>query len=129
MRVFLFFCTVLFISVLVIVAFAGRLNESVQIKILFSPLYGAFLCVAGFALVCATIKSQATWSRIALWIIALLFLLFQGVCWGAATAFGNATGGGVDATWWHKIMALATLSFIVWSVIIFLIETNSRSKK
>jgi len=128
-KVFLFFGAVLIVGLVIIVNFANRLNEGVQIEIFFSPLYGAFLGVAAFALICATIKSQATWSRITLWITALLCLVLQGGCWGAATAFGNATGGGVDSTWWHNIMALAIVIFVVWSVVIGLMEAINHLKK
>ena len=40
------------------------------------------------------------------------------------TAFGNATGGGVDASWWHNIMAVAIVVFVVWSVVIGLISNK-----
>jgi hypothetical protein len=82
-KVFLFFWAVVIVGLLIIVNFASRLNEDDRIKIFFSPLYGTFLGIAAFALFCATIKSQATWSRIALWITALLCIVLQGGCWSA----------------------------------------------
>lgn len=81
-------------------------------------MYGALLAVTFLCLLCATPKRRTNRECIILWIIGLLFLLLQGGCWGAATAFGNATGGGVDEKPWHNIMAVATAVFIVWTILI-----------
>ncbi len=64
----------------------GYMTEAVKLKIFFSPFYGAFLAVTLLCLSCATPKKRTRGSRIILWILGFVFLLLQGICWGAATA-------------------------------------------
>src|SRR5260221_14473549 len=90
----------------------GYVLNDIQLKIILCPFYGGFLAVTLLCLACATPKKRRRKSRIILLILGLLFLLLQGLFWGAVTAYGNATGGGVDAAWWHNIMAIAVLVFV-----------------
>lgn len=92
------------------------MTENLQLKIIFGLSYGGFLGVAFICLLFATPKRRSRWALLTLWILGLLFLLLQAGCWGAASAFGNATGGGVDDTWWHSVMAVAGIVFVIWSL-------------
>lgn len=125
MKKIVFFSSILIVLGLVIFFVLSSLglahvSEDTKIKIFFSPFYGGFLAVTLLCLLCATPKKRARWSRITLWTLGLIFLLLQGGCWGAASGFGNATGGGVDNTWWHDIMAISVFVFAIWSFVIFL---------
>ena len=120
MKAFLFACAAVIVGFFIFVClFQSHSREDFAVKILFfAPFYGAFFAITFLCLLCATPKRRANWERVTLWIIGLLFLLLQGACWGAATAFGNATGGPADATRWHNAMAIATAVFVVWTVVI-----------
>lgn len=92
-----------------------RSTENLAQSVLRLSLGITLLC-----LLCASWNKCSLAVRVTLWSLGLLFLLLQGIFWGAATAYGNATGGGVDATWWHNIMVIAACVFLLWSFIILL---------
>ena len=101
------------------------MSENVVNDVLFSPLYGAFFGITFICLLVATPRKRSVLARIILWAVGLLFLLLQGGCWVAASAFGKATGGGgVDNAWWWNTMAIAAFVFIIWSVIILIVGTS-----
>lgn len=122
MKAFLFTCSVLIVGFFIFFGvFGNHISRDAQMKVWFSPLYGAFFGVSFLSLLFATPKNRSHWERVALWIIGLLFLVLQGGCWGAATAFGKATGGAVDDSQWHHIIAIAVSIFIFWSLAILCI--------
>lgn len=127
MKAFIFIVALLVLGVLAAFSFLGaQARDAVSLKLFTSTFYGGFLAVTFLCLLFATLKKQSRWSRITFWVIALLFLIFQGGCWGTASSFGNATGGGVEVAKWHNLIAIAAGVFVVWSLVIFVMAIKNK---